>query len=180
MSSSFGVYVAVVTADEMVVTAKRSADVGAFPGRWDASANEALSRSLDSHGRTPPSLYDVARRGLYEELALDRSEYRLELLAFDLDRGTNQWGCMFVAFAHEITSGHLADRRTRGVADKWEHEEVEFVRLTVEDVITHLLRADRRHCWTPVAPALYYLTLVRRFGRATVERRAARVLRSTP
>lgn len=118
MSASFGVYVAVVTADDMVVFAKRSTNVGAFPGCWDASANEALSRSLDSHGRTPPSLYDVARRGLHEELGLDCAEYRLELLAFNIDRGTNQWGSMFAAFLHDVTSSDVADRRARGVADK--------------------------------------------------------------
>ncbi|WP_206795902.1 hypothetical protein [Amycolatopsis sp. MtRt-6] len=53
-------------ADRQAVFAKRSNA---------ASANEALSRSLDSHGRTPPGLYDVARRGLREELGLDRSEW---------------------------------------------------------------------------------------------------------
>jgi hypothetical protein len=178
MSASFGVYVAVITADDMVVFAKRSTNVGAFPGCWDASANEALSRSLDSHGRTPPSLYDVARRGLHEELGLDRAEYRLELLAFNIDRGTNQWGSMFAAFLHDVTSSDVADRRARGVADKWEHEEIDFARFTINDVIGYLLRSDRRTCWTPVAPALYYLTLARRFGRNKVERQAARTIRT--
>ena len=51
--------------------------------------NEALSRSLDSQGRTPPRLYDVARRGLLEELGLEGSEYLLELLAFDVDKRTS-------------------------------------------------------------------------------------------
>ena len=175
MSSSFGTYVAVVTADDQVVFTKRSNEVGAFPGHWDASANEALSRSLDSRGRTPPSLYDVARRGLQEELALDEAEYRLELLAFNLDRRTNQWGCMFAAFLHDTTARDVLDRRTRGTADKWEHDAVDTKQFTIESVIDYLLRSDRRDCWTPVAPALYYLTLVRRYGRAKVERVAARV-----
>jgi hypothetical protein len=178
MSASFGTYVAVITADDMVVFAKRSTDVGAFPGRWDASTNEALSRSIDSHGRTPPNLYDVARRGLHEELGLGQSEYRLELLAFNIDRSTNQWGSMFAAFLQDLTSTDVADRRTRGVADKWEHDQIDFVRFTIDDVIGYLLRSDRRHCWTPVAPALYYLTLARRYGRSKVERQAARTIRT--
>jgi hypothetical protein len=118
MCASFGIYVAVVTADNLAIFSKRSQAVGAFPGLWDASANEALSRSLDFHGRTPPNLYDVARRGLLEELGLDHAEYRLELLAFNIDCKTNQWGCMFVAFLHELTDGQVAERRTRGIADK--------------------------------------------------------------
>ncbi|MFJ9786334.1 hypothetical protein ACIRSS_42660 [Amycolatopsis sp. NPDC101161] len=177
MRASFGTYTVVVTADELTLFAKRSQHVGAFPGCWDVSANEALSRSLDSHGRTPPGIYDVARRGLWEELGLNRTDYRLELLAFDIDRRTNQWGCVFVAFLHEITGSQLAERRTRGVADKWEHDETEFVRFTVPHVVNHLLRPDRRNNWTPVAPAAFHLALVRRFGRSYVERLTAQVLR---
>lgn len=170
MSSSFGTYIAVVTADDQLAVTQRSNNVGAFPQHWDASANEALSRSLDSRGRTPPSLYDVARRGLHEELALDHAEYRLELLAFNLDRKTNQWGCMFAAFLHDTTANELLDRRTRGVADKWEHNTVEVVPFTIEAVIDYLLRPERRECWTPPAPPLYYLTLVRRIAARVVLR----------
>ncbi len=177
MRASFGVYVAVVTADEFTVFSKRSEVVGAFPGCWDTSVNEALSRSLDSQGRTPPRLYDVARRGLLEELGLEGSEYRLELLAFDVDMRTSQWGCVFVASLHTLTAAELAARMTRGIADQWEHEEIEFVRFTVPDVVGHLLRADRIDSWTPVAPAAFYLALVRRLGREQVERRLSRMFR---
>jgi hypothetical protein len=177
MSTSFGTYVAVITADNLVIFSKRSDTVGVFPGLWDSSVNEALSRSLDSHGRMPPSLYNVARRGLHEELALEPSEYRLELLAFDVDRKTNQWGCMFVAFLHELTGTQLADRRTRGVPDKWEHDAIELVRFTVPAVIKHLLRTDRINQWTPTAPTLFYLALVRRYGRKKVELGIARTIR---
>jgi hypothetical protein len=180
MSTSFGTYVAVVTADNLAVFSKRSKSVGVFPGIWDASTNEALSRSLDSHGRTPPSLYQVARRGLVEELALEPHEYRLELLAFNLDRNTNQWGCMFVAFLHDLTGAQLIDRRTRGVPDKWEHDEIDLVRFTITDTVQHLLRVDRISHWTPTAPALYYLALVRQYGRNKVERELRRAVRRTP
>ena len=101
MSSSFGTYVAVITADNLALFSRRSGAVGAFPGRWDASANEALSRSLDSSGRTPPNLYDVARRGLCEELALCPTDYRIELLAFNIARHSNQWGA---CSSHSFTS----------------------------------------------------------------------------
>lgn len=177
MSASFGVYIAVVTADNLVVFSKRSHKVGAFPGLWDASANEALSRSLDSHGRTPPNLYDVARRGLAEELCIDSAECRLELLAFDIDRRTNQWGCMFVAFLHELTGNELADRRSRGIPDKWEHDQQDFERFEVSPVVRYLLRDDRRTLWTPVAPALFYFALVRKYGRSRVEREAGSAIR---
>ena len=176
MSSSFGTYVAVVTSDNLALFSRRSASVGAFPGRWDASANEALSRSLDSTGRTPPNVYDVARRGLAEELALHPSEYRLELLAFDVARRSNQWGCMFVAFLHDVTAEQLAERLTRGVADHFEHDAFDFQHFNPRSIVSYLLRPDRRNDWTPVAPALYYLGLVRMYGRTRVEKDASHVL----
>jgi hypothetical protein len=175
MCPSFGAYVAVITADNLAVFCKRSSDVGAFPMHWDGSANEALSRSLDSNGRTPPNLYDVARRGLFEEMGLERNEYRLEMLAFVFDRGTCQWGCAFAAFLHDLTGAELMSRHTRGVPDRFEHEERELVRFKVKPIIEHLLRADRRDNWTPVAPALYYLALVRQYGRVHTERLVRRV-----
>jgi hypothetical protein len=177
MSASFGIYVAVVTSDSFTVFAKRSASVGAFRGRWDASVNEALSRSLDSTGRTPPNLYDVARRGIHEELALESNEYRLELLAFNLDRDNNQWGCIFVAFLHEVTGRELSGRISRGSPDNFEHEVHEFEAFRPRAVLRYLLRVDRVQNFTPVAPAVFYLSLVRMYGRAHVEREVRRIVR---
>jgi hypothetical protein len=176
MSSSFGTYVAVISADNLALFSRRSATVGTFPGRWDASANDALSRSLDSNGRTPPNLYEVARRGLAEELSLHPSEYRLELLAFNVAQQSNQWGCMFVAFLHDVPAEQLAERLTRGVADHFEHDAFDFERFTPKSTLEYLLRPDRRNEWTPIAPALYYLALVRVYGRKRVEKDASRVL----
>ncbi len=143
MNTSFGTYTAVITADNFAVFCKRSSTVGVFQGLWGVSADEALSRSLDSHGRTPPSLYNVARRGLAEELALGPEEYRLEMLSVNLDRASNQWGCVFTAFLHDVTGAQMLDRRTRGIPDKWEHDEMDLVRFTVNDIVGHLLRPDR-------------------------------------
>ena len=176
MCASFGAYIAVVTADNLSVFSKRSENVGAFRGRWDASVNEALSRSLDSRGRTPPNLYDLARRGLSEEMSLDPAEYRLEMLAFVTDRVTSQWGCLFVAFLHDLRGEELIARRSRGVPDRFEHEKHELVRFEVRPVIEYLLRSDRRDKWTPVAPALFYIALVRVYGRARVESETRKVI----
>lgn len=176
MCSSFGAYVAVVTSDDLLICSKRSANLGAFPGCWDGSVNEALSRSLDSRGRTPPSLYDLARRGLSEEMSLDSNEYRLEMLAIVVDESTIQWGCLFIAFLHDLTGEELLVRRSRGVPDSFEQEQHELVRFDVRSVVEHLLRSDRLKMWTPVAPALFYVSLVRVHGRARVENETRKVL----
>jgi hypothetical protein len=67
---------------------------------------------------------------------------------------------------------------TRGIADKWEYDEHDFVPFTVTDVVRYLLRDDRRDDWTPAAPAACYLALVRHYGRARVERETSRALRA--
>jgi hypothetical protein len=178
MCCSFGTNVAVVTSDNLLVVQRRAQCVGSQPGTWSSSANEALSRQLDSRGRTAPNLYDVMRRGIAEELSISQSEYHLEMLAFNIDTQRLQWGALFVALLHELTGEEVLQRRSRGVPDKWEHDHVEFVRFEIEPVVRRLLRADRRDRWSSVGPPLFYLALVRRYGRATVERRAARILPS--
>jgi hypothetical protein len=62
------------------------------------------------------------------------------------------------------------------VRDRYEHESHDLVPFTPEAVIRKLLEIHAQDAWAPVVPALYYLTLVRRFGRATVERVAAQLL----
>jgi hypothetical protein len=100
------------------------------------------------------------------------------MLAFIIDTERQQWGGLFVAFLHELTGDDVLQRRGRGVPDKWEHDRVDFVRFEIESVVRYLLRADRIDRWSSVGPPVFYLALVRRYGRAAVERRTARVLRS--
>lgn len=178
MNCSFGTNVAMVTKDHKLVVAKRSSVLGSRPGVWNSSANEALSRSLDSDGRTPPSLYNVARRGVDEELAVGREEYRLELLAITIDTELQQWGAAFVAYAHDLTGQDILERRARGVADKWENETIEVIDFTVDTVVQCLMRPDRRNNWSPMVPPLFYLALVNFYGRGFTERHCARALRS--
>src|SRR5262249_41711037 len=56
MLCSFGTNMVVVTADDYVLFSMRSHRVRGNEGTWSVSANEALSRSLDSRGRSAPNL----------------------------------------------------------------------------------------------------------------------------
>ncbi len=179
MCCSFGLNIALVTADDQLVYVRRSAIVG-NPGLWNSSANEALSRTLDALGRTPPNLYQVARRGVAEELSVEPHEYELEMLAFHIDADTCQWGACLVAFCHLLTADELAQRLSRGAPDKWEHDEIDFSPFAPESVIRYLLRDDRIGRWGAAAPALFYISLIRRYGKSRVERAAGAVLASMP
>jgi len=168
MSCSLGTNIAVITADKYLIFSKRSESVGPHPGFWNSSANEALSRDIDSAGRNAPNLYNVARRGLREELALEDEEYRLDMLGLSVDR-QNQWGALFVARLNSLTGEEFLARRSRGVADKFEHAGHHLEPCETFDVVRFMFARERRDLWAPTAPALFHLALVSEFGRTPVE-----------
>ncbi|MFI6007362.1 hypothetical protein ACIBAG_00800 [Streptomyces sp. NPDC051243] len=177
LQCSFGVNVAVVTADHLLVVSRRADNVRSGPGLWGSSVNEGLSRHIDSAGRGAPDLHDVARRGMREELSLEPQEYTLTLLAFVLDIERRQWSAHFTAHLTDLTGPALRSRISRGVADRWEHQSIEYVPFRPVDVIRYVLRPDRIRRWAPVTPALFHLALVHTHGRGAVERAEARTVR---
>ncbi|MFB4310532.1 caspase domain-containing protein [Actinomadura sp. GTD37] len=176
MSSSFGANIAVVTADHKIIFSRRSASVGSHPGYWNSSANEGLSRDIDSAARSAPNLYNVARRGMREELALEADEYRIDMLALTVDR-KNQWGALFVARLFALDADGFLARRSRGVADKFEHAGHRLVPFQTKAMVDFMFAAERRALWAPTAPALFYLALVNEYGRQSVEDESLRAFR---
>ncbi|MER5968269.1 hypothetical protein ABT112_00725 [Streptomyces sp. NPDC002055] len=177
LQCSFGVNVAVVTADHLLVVSRRADQVRSGPGLWGSSVNEGLSRHIDSAGRHAPDLHDVARRGMREELSLQPHEYSLTLLAFVLDVERRQWSAHFTAHLTDLTGDGLRSRISHGVADRWEHQSFDHVPFRPADVVAHLLRPDRVRRWAPVTPALFHLALVHTHGRGAVERAEAQAVR---
>ncbi|WP_247597682.1 hypothetical protein [Streptomyces sp. RKND-216] len=76
-----------------------------------------------------------------------------------------------------LTGRALEARISRGVADRWEHSTVDFVRFRPTDVTRYVLRPDRVHRWAPLAPSLFHLALVHVHSRTPVERAEAQVIR---
>ncbi|NGO13195.1 hypothetical protein G5C60_37770 [Streptomyces sp. HC44] len=177
LQCSFAVNVAVVTADDLLVVSRRSDRVRMAPGVWNSSVNEGMSRHIDSSGRSAPDLHAVSRRGMREELSLEPHEYSLVQLAFALDVERRHWSAHFYARLKELTGEGLQGRMSRGVADRWEHQTIDYVPFRAGDVARYLLRADRIHRWAPLAPALFHLALVHVHGRTPVERAEAQVVR---
>jgi hypothetical protein len=175
MQSSFGVNMLVVTADGAALVSRRSGRVGSTPGGWSVSANEGLSRNLDAEAGGAPDLYEVARRGLSEELGLSPADYGIDLLAFAVDTLRQQWGATFHVRLRRHTAAMLGERLTRGILDGWEHVEHDFVPFEPEQVLVYLLRPDRRAEWAALAPAHLVLSLVHEHGREAVERALARM-----
>lgn len=169
LGSSFGVNVAVVTRDRWLVFSLRSGDVGSGRALWNSSANEGVSREIDSSGRNEPDLFRVAERGLREELALEYGEYDLSLLGFAVDTDHHQWGALFTADLRSLSAAELRERHSRGISDRWEHRMLEYVPFNPTSVIAYLLDPYRVKRWAPCAPVLFYFALIYRFGRGAVE-----------
>jgi hypothetical protein len=164
LACSFGVNVAVETGpDRKMVFSRRSSQVlGENALRWNSSVNEGLARIHDvPEDGSPISLHAVARRALKEELAVQAEDaVELELLGFGLDVLNHQWAAFFRAVLPHLTEEDLVRRRSRGVEDKWEHDLHAFVPVDPDSVLDFLL-GQPAGAWTPCAPALFYLALVR-------------------
>jgi hypothetical protein len=164
MNCSFGVNVALETGkDGKMLFSRRSAQVaGPNSARWNSSANEGLARQHDlPRDGSPVSLHAVARRAVFEELAVhDGDKAQVELLGFGLDLVNHQWAAFFRAVVPGIDEPALRLRWTRGVTDKWEHDRFEFVDADPESVLGFIADEPEER-WTPCAPTLFYLALVR-------------------
>ncbi|MGY1636891.1 hypothetical protein ACI78V_09580 [Geodermatophilus sp. SYSU D00742] len=180
MANSLGAHVAVVTADDLLVVSRRSEGVAVQPGLWSAAVSEGLSRGMDGAPDAPPSIYGLARRGMDEELAVDEHEYSLELLSVGLATTVHQWVALFVARLHSLTWDQLSDRLSRGSADPWEHSEHDTVEFAPGPVLAMVLDPARRDSWTPASVPAFYYALVRRWGRAGVERAVEELTRARP
>ncbi|MCJ1676728.1 translation initiation factor 2 [Streptomyces sp. APSN-46.1] len=166
MFCSLGVNVAVETGkDGRMLFSHRSARVaGPNASRWNSSANEGLAANHDLSESGEISLHRVARRALREELAVQSSDrVDLELLGFGLDLRNNQWSVFFRAVLEDLGEEELRARWSRGVEDKWEHDRYEFTPADPRSVLTFLRDTP---LWSPCAPALFYLSLVRAAVRA--------------
>ncbi|MBT2401452.1 translation initiation factor 2 [Streptomyces sp. ISL-100] len=190
MFCSFGVNVAAETGkdNKLIVSHRSSRVAGPNSSKWNSSANEGLARNHDLSPHGTVSLHAVARRALREELAVYESDnVDLELLGFGLDVRNNQWAAFFRAVLKDLTEDELRARWSRGIEDKWEHDMHAFVPADAESVL-RFLRDEPAEKWTPCAPALFYLSLVRaavraqdgdpeaRFEVEAIERRVVREL----
>ncbi len=93
-------------------------------------------------------------------------------------------GCVLPRGGPELDEPALRLRWTRGVTDKWEHDRFEFVDADPESVFGFIANEPEER-WTPCAPALFYLALVRGAveraggdpaGRFSVEQAEQRVM----
>ncbi|HEY3993528.1 MAG TPA: hypothetical protein VGM01_11700, partial [Ktedonobacteraceae bacterium] len=167
-SHSFGVSLAIVTADGYTLFTQRGKNVGSRPGTYETSVVEGLSRPID-HGTNneAPDVYRCACRGLAEELGLfepvDFSVSDMSFLSFGVDTRYALRGLTGIV---KIKKGveKVLTLWENGVKDKFENRKLFPVPFTPMDVIAF---AYAHQPFSP-GPTLYY-ALVHEFGRPMVE-----------
>jgi hypothetical protein len=167
-SHSFGVSLALLTADGYTLFTRRGKHVVSLPGVYETSVVEGLSRPIDrgTQGEAP-DVYRCACRGLAEELGLyesvDFSVADIIFLNFGVDTRHALRGLTGLVRVKK-NIGKLLDRWENGVRDKFENQELFPVPFTPQDIIAF---AYSHQPFAP-GPTLYY-ALVHEFGRAVVE-----------
>jgi hypothetical protein len=167
-SHSFGVVLAIVTADGYTLFTQRGKHVGSSPGVYETSVVEGLSRPVDrnTHGEAP-DVYRCACRGLREELGLreeiDFSASDITFLSFGVNTRYALRGLTGMVKV-KCSSEKLLHRWDNGVRDKFENQRIFPIPFTPKDVVSF---ASSHQPFIP-GPALYY-ALVHEFGRTAVE-----------
>jgi hypothetical protein len=167
-SHSFGISLAVVTADGYTLFTRRGKNVGSLPDTYETSVVEGLSRPLD-RGATgeAPDVYRCACRGLYEELGLHEStDYQLTDITFLSFGVSTQYALWALRGMVRIKRSmhELATLWDSGVKDKFENQEILPVPFTLDDVTTFVLT----HQSFSLKPTIYH-ALVHEFGKKHVD-----------
>ncbi|MGW3102709.1 hypothetical protein [Streptomyces sp. NPDC001100] len=78
---------------------------------------------------------------------MEPHEYALDRPAFMRDIEKRQWSAHFYGRLKDVRCAEMQARISRGVADGWEHQAIDFVPFRTSTVIKYMLRADRIHRW---------------------------------
>eukprot|EP00118_Oscarella_pearsei_P026605 m.839 g.839 ORF g.839 m.839 type:complete len:739 (+) comp4988_c0_seq1:46-2262(+) len=184
-SNSFGLHVAVITADRKFIFARRATRKGlASPGNFTCGAVESCSvkdyESDTGSETTTISLVKTAARGLDEELGVHLEGDDLEaitLATIYLKHDTHEWGlCGFVDLNDEridperrLTAEQIKTRFTSaGSKDKFEHERIVAVEFTLPSMVK-FVRENHRN-FASSAKLVVVKVLQSFFGHAAVER----------
>lgn len=166
IANSFGVALALLTADQHLVFTVRSGLVGAMPGVHNIAINEGAYRPTDrSEFGDQPDLYRTVKRGAYEELGLELRTEDIMLLALTVDTDQSDW--VFLGYAQtQLTLSEVYDKRRLSAKDRWEIAQLEAVPFTPRAALQYI--ATHRP-WSPAALASTYYTLVNHFGAKAVD-----------
>lgn len=165
IATAFGAGIFIITSDNKLVIAKRGyKNVGPWKGHFNVTVNEGFSRVSDIGESNQPDLHKCIIRGASEELNIKIDRSSIIFLSFGYEKLNYEWGCQGYARV-KYHSDQIKQYRTSGVKDKWENEDLIFIRFDPDTVIQFFLDNGP---WTPFATVCIFHTLINAFGREEV------------
>src|SRR5205823_5648271 len=126
LATHWGVGLCVITADGWLLLSERG-NTAVDPHVYFPAVAEGAARDMDSSSTGGPDHFNIARRGMLEELGVDLAQEELTWLSF----GANSYLCEYGLLARVDTSHTLREiesRRSMGAAkDSWETKRLHAV-----------------------------------------------------
>ena len=163
-STHWGVGLSVVTSDNYLVFSRRGRTaVGAHT--FYPSVAESADRVADSDSAGAPKHFNIARRGVEEELGIPLLPKELTWLSF----GANSVLCEFALIGVVHTSSTFDEivKLRESAKDKWESEALHAVKFSPCDVAEFLSQKNNR--FSPFAIIAVFETLIHEFGLIDTE-----------
>jgi hypothetical protein len=155
LPNGIGLCLSVITKDNYIIFAKRSASSEMRPGESDVSIVEGINPKLD--GYNDLNFIDASKRAFKEEIC-DTDDMDLEsnlsvnLLGFVFDKKYNQFNIIGV-IETEMKYSEIVQERNRGALGKWELSNLDFVEFLPEKVITYIAS---HKMWDMALVTVYY------------------------
>jgi hypothetical protein len=166
LATHWGVGLSIVTQDRYLLLSERG-NTAVDPDVFFPSVAEGASRAKDSDATGAPDHFNIAKRGLAEEVGIPLAPTELTWLSF----GANSYLCEFALIGRidtRFTLEEILRRRSVGTPkDKWETKRLHAVEIAPGDIVAFLSSPERR--FSPFALIAVVHTLIREFGFAATE-----------
>lgn len=164
LAHSFGINLAVITADNRLILTKRSGHVRSRPLSWNTTISEGLQRPVDSDKDGRPDLYKAAARGIREELGIIVPEEQIKFLSFGLDTELYQYGILGCVKLN-VSFKNIKKAAAIGSSDSWEGS-ICAIPFTVQDVACFM---NSNGPWVPAGIVCIIHTLIYSTGISAQE-----------
>lgn len=173
-SNIFGVVVALVTSDNLLIIGKRPPDIGARANVLNIAINESVHPEKDIKNKSFIDIYRTAKRGTKEELGFHLTD--LKFFAFGVDSERSMWNLLGVAYTGQTADEVIKGRLVKAL-DRFEVHSiytVPFDPTSVCQFVDTMIPPDKRHSvadiWSPGALTCIYYALVNRYKFDKVDR----------
>ncbi|GIK43222.1 MAG: hypothetical protein BroJett011_70550 [Chloroflexota bacterium] len=169
-ASAISINLSLITSDGFIVVSKRATEgIGGYQGYLVPPINECVNPISDRSADGTVSLLTTAQRGASQELNIEITED--ELVFFTLGVDTHQYFYEVTGLirSKSFSRDDILARRSLGSKERWESEQLYFLRHDVEEVAEFMRNISKTDKWTPGGFVCLTQTLMVEFGTKATE-----------